>query len=111
MYEGVIIKETLTDELLLDNLTIDKVEICKTNNAIKYWTLIYFHSETDDLPQRLADTIIDNWFADMKSGNTKFIIFKNKVLQYEIGNINAKEEVLNYMRSIGIPENQFNWNE
>jgi len=111
MYEGVIIKETLTDELFLDNLTIDKVEICKTNDTIKYWTLIYFHSEVDDLPQRLADTIIDNWFADMKSNHTKFIVFKNKILQYEIGNSSEKEEVLNYMRSIGIPENQFNWSE
>ena len=82
MYEGVIIKETLSDELLLDYLTIDKVEICKTNNAIKYWTLVTFHSDTEDLPQRLAAVIIEGWFADMKSGNVK------------------------YMRSKGIPEEQ-----
>jgi hypothetical protein len=106
MYEGVIIKETLSDELLLDYLTIDKVEICKTNNAIKYWTLVTFHSETEDLPQRLAAVIIEGWFADMKSGNVKFIIFKDKVLKYEIGNALEIEEVVNYMRSRGIPEGQ-----
>ena len=111
MYEGAIIKETLTDELLLDHLVIDKVDIWKTNNTIKYWTMIFFHSETEDLPQRLANTIIDGWFADMKSGNVKYIIFRNKVLQYEIGNVTEKEEVLSYMRSIGIPESQFQWSE
>ena len=111
MFEGAIIKETLTDELLLDYLTIDKVEIWKTNDTIKYWTMVFFHSEADDLPERLATTIIDDWFADMKSGNIKYIIFKNKVLKYEIGNAHEKEEVLNYMRSRGIPENQFNWSE
>jgi len=111
MYEGVIIKETLTDELLLDYLTIDKVEICKTNGAIKYWTLIYFHSETDDLPQRLAAVIAEKWFADMKSGNTKYIIFRDKILKYAIGNAAEKEEVLNTMRSWGIPDNQFHWSE
>jgi len=111
LYEGVIIKETLTDELFLDFLTIDKVEICKTNETIKYWTLIYFHSKAKDLPERLASVIIEDWFADMKSGNTKYIIFKNKILKYEIGNAFEKEEVLNYMRSRGIPKNQFNWSE
>jgi len=111
VYEGVIIKETLTDELLLDHLIIDKVEICKTNDTIKYWTLIFFHSETEDLPQRLANTIIDDWFADMKSENIKYIIFKHKILKYEIGNIAEKEKVLVYCRSRGVPEEQFNWSE
>jgi len=112
MYEGAIIKETLSDELFLDHLIIDKVDIWKTNDKqIRYWTMIFFRSETEDLPQRLAAVIIENWFADMKAGSTKYIIFKNKVLKYEIGNAFEKEEVLNYMRSIGIPENQFNWNE
>jgi len=112
MYEGAIIKETLSDELLLDHLTIDKVEIWKTSdNQIKYWTMMFFHSDVDDLPQRLATVIIKNWFADMKSKDIKYIVFKDKVLKYEIGNAIEKEEVLNYMRSIGIPENQFNWSE
>ena len=111
MFEGAIIKETLTDELLLDHLVIDKVEIWKTNESIRYWTMIFFHSETEDLPQRLAKTIINGWFADMKQGNTKYIIFAHKVLKYEIGNITEKEEVLHYMRSLGIPESQFNWSE
>ena len=111
MYEGVIIKETLADELLLDYLVIDSVEIWKTSTAIKYWTMVFFRSEADDLPQRLANTIIDGWFADMKMNNTKFIIFKDKILQYIIGNTVEKEEVLKYMRSIGIPESQFNWSE
>ena len=111
MYEGVIIKETLADELLLDYLVIDKVEIWKTSTVIKYWTMVFFHSEEDDLPQHLANTIIDGWFADMKLNNTKFIIFKDKILQYTIGNTAEKEEVLEYMRSIGIPDSQFNWSE
>jgi hypothetical protein len=112
MYEGAIIKETLSDELFLDHLTIDKVDIWKTSDEqIKYWTMIFFHSETKDLPQRLSNTIINNWFADMKKDNMKYIIFKDKVLKYEIGNLAQKEEVLNFMRSKGIPESQFNWSE
>ena len=111
MFEGVIIKETLTDELLLDFLTIDKVEIWKTSNAIKYWTMVFFHSDATDLPKRLSDVITEGWFADMKDGDIKYIIFKDEVLKYRIGNQEEKEQVLGYMRTKGIPEEQFGWSE
>ena len=111
MFEGAIIKETLTDELLLDLLTIDKVEIWKTSDTIKYWTMVFFHSVAKDLPERLSKVMIEGWFADMKAEDIKYIIFKDKVLKYEIGNQEEKEQVLNYMRSIGIPEEQFGWSE
>ena len=111
MYEGVIIKETLTDELFLDHLTIDKVEIWKTSDVIKYWTVVFFHSDTADLPERLSHVMIPDWFADMKAGNVKYIIFAEKVLQYNIGNREEKDKVLDYMRARGIPEEQFGWSE
>ena len=111
MYNGAIIKETLTDELILDYLEIDKVEIWKTNETIKYWTMIFFKSNKNDFPEILSKVIIDGWFADMKCDNTKFIVFKNKVFKYEIGNAIEKEAVLNECRSMGIPDEQFNWSE
>jgi len=111
MFEGAIIKETLTDELLLDFLTIDKVEIWKTSDTIKYWTMVFFRSDTADLPARLSRVMIEGWFADMKAGDMKYIVFKDKVLQYQIGNQEEKEQVLDYMRAKGIPEEQFGWSE
>jgi hypothetical protein len=65
----------------------------------------------NDFPKRLSEVLIEDWFADMKTNNTKIIVFKDKALQYEIGNSIEKEEVLNYCRSRGIPEEQFNWTE
>ena len=111
MFEGAIIKETLTDELLLDFLTIDKVEIWKTSEAIQYWTMIFFHSDAEDLPERLSRTISEGWFADMKAGDIKYIIFRDKILKYQIGNQDEKEQVLDYMRERGIPDEQFGWSE
>jgi hypothetical protein len=112
MYQGVIIKETLSDELLLDYLIIDNVDIWKTDDLkIKYWTMIFFHSETDDFPQMLSNSIIEGYYADMKCDNIKYIVFKNKVLRYEIGNLTEKEKVLNYCRLLGIPDEQLTWGE
>lgn len=44
MYTGLIIKESIQDEKILDEIEIVKVEIWKTNNTPKYWTAISFTS-------------------------------------------------------------------
>jgi len=112
IFNGAIIKETLTDELLLDLLTIEKVEIWKTQNAIKYWTMIWFTSDMPDFPEQLSKVIIEGgWFADLKADNVKYIVFKDAVLKYEIGNVAEKEAVLNECRRRGIPNEQLSWDE
>jgi len=112
MFIGAIIKETITDELFLDFLEIEKVEIWKTKDEqIKYWTMIFFKSDTSDFTERLAKVIIDGWFADLKQNNKKYIVFKNCVYQYTIGNTDEKNRVLSEMRKRGIPDEQFGWDE
>ena len=111
-YHGVIIKETLSNESLLDFLTIEKVEIWKTDNAIRYWTMVWFSTDVSDFPEILSKMLIGGgWFADMKAENVKYIIFKDAVLKYTIGNAVEKDGVLNVCRLRGIPEHQLNWDE
>ena len=42
LYEGVLIKESIVDENILDLLEIIKVEIWKTGGNPKYWTVLFF---------------------------------------------------------------------
>lgn len=116
VYDGIIIKESIADELILDHVSINKVEIWNTNGIPKYWTAIYFTSSRLDFPEQVSKAVISNngegnWFVDMKSGNTKFIIFRNKVLKYVIGNGEEKDMVCDECRKLGIPNNQMNWDE
>lgn len=112
MFVGAIVKETIQNELFLDLIKIEKVEIWKTNDTqIKYWTMIFFKSDTMDLPEQLSKTIINGWFADMSRDNIKYIVFRNCVYQYTIGNEEEKNHVLNEMRKRGIPDEQFGWKE
>ena len=37
----------------------------------------------------------DNWFGDFKAGNEKYIVFKDRILKYRIGNQTEKENVCN----------------
>lgn len=116
VYEGVIIKESIDDEVILDYISINKVEIWKTNGKPKYWTVLFFTSAQENFPELISKVVISNedvgnWFVDMKSDNTKIIIFRNKVLKYEIGNDKEKEMVCEECRKLGIPDSQMNWNE
>jgi len=58
------------------------------------------------LPERVSKVILDGWFADMKENNTKYIIFRDAVLHYEIGSQAEKEAVLEECRQRGIPDAQ-----
>jgi transcriptional regulator with XRE-family HTH domain len=116
IYQGVLIKESICDELILDYISVDKVELWKTDGTPKYWTALYFTSKKQDFPEILSKVVLSNeevgnWFVDMKSGDTKIIVFKNKIFKYKIGNVEEKEQVCKECRKLGIPDNQMNWKE
>lgn len=117
IYEGMLIKESVSDENILDYIQINKVEVWKTNNIPKYWTAIQFTSMEQSLPQKLAQVMrVDkqtgvHWFVDFKQGNIKYIVFKDTVLSYTIGNSEEKEKVVEECRKLGIPDTQMNWDE
>ena len=116
VYQGVIIKESISDELILDCVSVNKVELWKTDGNPKYWTVLFFTSSQEDFPEQLSKVVISgedvgNWFVDMKSGNTKIIIFRDKIFKYEIGNSNEKDRVCEECRKLGIPDSQMNWGE
>jgi len=117
IYEGVLIKESINDESVLDYISINKVEIWKTGGNPKYWTVLYFNSEKLDFPEIIAKQVISdeekggNWFVDFKSGNIKYIVFRKKILKYTIGNIKEKGIVCEECRKLGIPDKQMKWSE
>ena len=117
IYEGTLIKESIEKDSILDYLSINKVEIWNTGGNPKYWTVIYFTSSQNDFPQLVSEVMISdesrggNWFVDFKSGNIKFIVFKNHIFKYQIGNNIEKSRVCEECRKLGIPDEQMNWSE
>ena len=107
-FEGLLIKESITDERILDSLQVNKVELWQTETIPKYWTALYFTSSDFDLPTKLSKVMISdeslggNWYADFKQGNTKYIVFNHKILSYEIGNKIEKEKVKKECKKMGI---------
>ena len=117
MYRGLIIKESLSEDWILDYVQIEGAEIWKTENTPKYWTAIHFSSDREDFPEQLAKVLIADparggtWYVDLKRDNVKYIILKDHVLTYQIGDEAGKQAVCDKYRSLGIPEEQLDWAE
>lgn len=117
VYEGVLIKESITDDAVIDFLHVHKVELWNTGGKPKYWTVLFFTCDRKDFPEQISKVMAsnpdhgENWFVDFKSGNEKYIVFKDKILKYQIGNQAEKDFVCSKCREMGILDEQMNWSE
>ena len=117
LYEGILIKESIVDDSIIDCLNIHKIELWNTGGKPKYWTALFFTSDRKDFPEQISKVMLsdldtnENWFVDFKAGNEKYIVFKDRILKYQIGNHTEKEYVCNECRKLGISNEQMNWSE
>lgn len=113
LYEGILIKESLADENVLDDLTVHKIELWNTGGKPKYWTVLFFTSAEPSFPEHIRKAITpeDNWFVDFKADNVKYVVFHDLILKYTIGNAAEKEAVRARCRELGIPDAQLQWPE
>ena len=117
VYEGVLIKESIEDDSIIDLMNVHKVELWNAGGRPKYWTVLYFTSSHQDFPEQISKVMISdeacggNWFVDFKAGNEKYVVFRDKVLKYHIGNAVEKETVCKECRKLGISDAEMNWAE
>lgn len=117
IYEGILIKESIVDDTIIDLLHIHKIELWNTGGKPKYWTALFFTSDRKDFPEQISKVMVSdpdyggNWFVDFKAGNEKYIVFKDKILKYRIGNKTEKDDVCSKCRKMGILDEQMNWSE
>lgn len=116
LFEGILIKESVADDAILDFLHVHKIELWNAGGKPKYWTALFFTSAAADFPElvskvMLSDSGSGSWFVDFKASQVKYIVFKDKILKYKIGNPSEKEYVCNECRKMGILDEQMNWPE
>lgn len=117
IYEGILIKESIADDTIIDFLNVHKVELWNVGGTPKYWTALFFTCDKVDFPEQISRVILSNtnngekWFVDFKADNEKYIVFKDKILKYQIGNQAEKEFVCDECRKMGISDEQMHWPE
>lgn len=117
VYEGVLIKESIIDDTIIDLMNVHKVELWDAGGKPKYWTVLFFTSDRKDFPEKISKVMVSdpdrggNWFVDFKAGNEKYIVFKDRILKYRIGNQAEKDYVCARCREMGVLDEQMNWPE
>ncbi len=112
MLNGVLIKESLRNEDIIDALNIERVELWRTNDTPKYWTAIFFNTQDLSFPKALSKNMHKNWYCDMKyKERIKIIVMSKTVLQYTIGNEKEKNAVIKKCKNMGLPDSVLSWNE
>jgi len=117
MYSGLIIEESIVDEQILDKLDVVNVELWKTDNTPKYWTAISFISNYKDFPKYLSHSLAFSsesgmvWYVDIKDTVYKYIVLKDVVLKYHLGNEEEKKFVCARCIELGVKKEQLDWLE
>ena len=117
MYSGLIIKESITDEKIFDIVEIIDVEIWKTDNVPKYWTAVYFKSDDERFPVKLAESLYHSsengmvWYVDFKDDIYKYIVLKDKVFKYHIGDNEERHIIYEKCLELGVKREQLDWAE
>lgn len=57
LYEGILIKESLADDRVIDLLRVHKVELWDAGGTPKYWTALFFSSDSGDFPRLIAKAL------------------------------------------------------
>ena len=119
MYHGLLIKESLRDQDILNSLKITKEESWDIDDASpgqpKVWNVAWFEivdEVIDEMVEKLCQSLdVGKWFLEISNEQTMYIIFKEKVFKYQKGYLAGRKQAEDYARSIGIPEQQLAWKE
>ena len=115
MYSGLIIKESILNEQILDKIDVVNVELWKTDNEPRYWTAISFTSDFEDFPEKLSKALSFSsesgmvWYVDIKDDICKYIVLKDVVLKYHLENKEEKKLVCEKCIELGVKKEQLDW--
>jgi hypothetical protein len=119
MLSGLLLKESLSDQGILDRLNVTKTETWNVSNASgdqpNVWTAISFEADDGEaavVAEELSRTLKSpGWYIDARQGDEVIVIFPNRIFRYQRGDQAGKTEAQNYALSIGIPPSQVDWGD
>jgi hypothetical protein len=116
MFKGLLLRESLKDEGVLDLVQVTRTEVWDVENAVdwqpKRWTATWFEGDddrADEVAEALGRAMKPAWYADFSTEAHVYVIFEDKVFKYVKGDTQARAEAQAYAISAGVPESQVDW--
>ena len=116
MFRGLLLRESLKDEGVLDSVKVTKTEVWDVQNAEggqpERWTAISFEGESDQadvVAEAMGQAIKPEWYANFSTETHVYVMFEDRVFKYVKGDAAVRAKVEAYAISVGIPETQVDW--
>ena len=107
-YKGIIVEESLSDNRILNDIGIIKVEISKEKNPQDRWHLYTVKVSKEDI-DKLSKNIKPKWYMHFWKGREVIAIFKDKQFKFDYDNKSEWKPVVDYGLSLGIPKEQLDF--
>ena len=107
-YIGIVVEESLTDNRILNGLDISKVHITNQINPSDRCHLYEVNVSKEEI-EELSRTIIGRWYMHFWKGTDIIAIFNDRTFEFDYEDKNTWSEVLDYGRSLGLPEEQLDF--
>jgi hypothetical protein len=119
MLTGLLLKESLQDESVLELVRITNTETWNVTNAApnqpKVWTAVSFEAEglhADEIAAAFSHAMkSEGWYLNFSFDNRVYVVFPRKVFKYMRGNQRARQQAIRFGRTLNIPESQLDWGE
>lgn len=119
MFTGLIIKESLSDLRLWEELQITREEKWDIKNSApdqpSEWHVAWFEVEdslVEKFSQKLSEVLHKGkWYVDLTSETEKLIVFPGKTYRYQKGDKLERAKAEQFGLAVGIPKSQLDWKE
>jgi hypothetical protein len=112
-YQGLLIKESLGDEGVLDAVHMIRTETWNTSDP-PIWTAVYFDGhagQAGHVAEKLSQALNPGWYCNVATERDSLVVFPGRVFKYPRGDEQGRAEAQEYGRLLGLPEEQLDWGE
>jgi len=118
MFTGLLLKESLADESILDTLRVTETEVWDVDNAVDWqprrWTALTFEGDDDQadaIARQLSRVMKPAWYANFSTETHAYVVFAGRFFKYLKGDLQARLDAQQYALSVGVPASQVDWGE
>lgn len=107
-YIGIIVEESLDDNILINNLSVRKVHITNHKIIKDRWHMYEVNVSKKEIDE-LSKHIIDDWYMHFWKGSDIIAIFKDKIFEFNYEDKSTWNNVLTYGQNLGLKEEELDF--
>jgi hypothetical protein len=113
-FVGLLLKESLQDESILDLIRVTKTETWHVEGDVdsEIWTALSFEGDAgqaDAVAEKMSLALKPRWYINFSTEDEVYVIFQGRVFKYTKSDQKARAEVVAYGQGQGIPDDQLDW--